>query len=193
MFSPSAVFKGWWGPARGVIVAGVAAFFLWSLSRFVFAENYRAQTGFLPFDLQFPLTQFMIGIELGAFKRGTATSAYVAFVAANLAYIVALAWFFTALWMWIFTKQPNRVFHFLTRGGILMMPTYIVVMDIAAKVCFYMIVEGHRTDLYADIVAVAVTIHRLKFAVIDIRDYLTLGFLAAAALSILHKRRTQNP
>jgi hypothetical protein len=176
-------------PLRRVVIAATVAALMWVLARLVLSEAYRAQTTFLPFDLQFPLTQFMIAIELGVFKRGTATAAYAAFAAADLVYAVAVAWFFTGLWVWLFAAQPSRLFHFLKRGGILMLPWYIVAMDAANKIGFYLIVDGRWMESYGEIVNVVVTVHRLKFAMSDIRDYLTLGFLVVAGLSVLQKMR----
>lgn len=156
--------------------------------RLLLVPEYREVTGFLPFDLQSPLSPVMIGVELGAFEKGAAAQIYRIFAGVDFAAGLFIAFLFSALWAWIFTKAPTRVFDFLKRGGILMMPAYVVVLDAITKVGYARIL-GFDAPGYGEIIAFCATVHRLKFALIDIRNYVTVAFLLIAAIALLRRFR----
>ena len=166
---------------RGAVAAAAVAGSLYLVERVSLIPAYRAITGFAPFDLQTPLSQVMIGIELGAFEERAAIGAYAAFAAVDLMLGVALAAMFTFLWMWLFEKAPTKAFTFLKRGGILMLPSYVVILDMAAKVGFYRLLQGLGGEALAETIEFCATVHRLHLAVADIRDIMAAVFVGVAA------------
>lgn len=173
-----------WALAIAAIIAGA----LGLLTRFVVSPLYHSVTGFLPFDAQFPLSKIMIAVELGAFDKAAAMAPYTLFAAVDLAYVIATAALVTMGWMWLLAKFPMALFAFLRRGGIAMMPAYVVILDIIAKVGFFRLIGGLSGEDYARAVEFYATVHRLKFALLDIRNYLTIGFLLAIILGMFFAR-----
>ncbi len=182
--TPAALLKIYATP-RGIVVAVAAAIALGVISHFVMAPNYRDVSGFAPFDVQFPLSPFVIAVELGGHAPDSATTAYLLFAVADFAYALATAGVFTLLWAWLFFKAPTRLFAFLARGGILMVPFYAAILDLAAKVGFFRLVRGLGGSAYAGTVEFCATIHRLESALLDIRYYLTAAFLLIIAVGFL--------
>lgn len=175
------------------MAAGAAVAVLLLVERTTLIPAYREITGFTPFDLQAPLSHVMIGVELGAFEERAARGAYSAFAAVDFALGVATAAMFTFLWMWLFEKAPSRIFAFLKRGGTLMVPTYAVVLDMAAKLGFYRLLQGLSGEALADTIEFCATIHRLHIALADIRNILTAVFLALATGVIVRRLRGRGP
>jgi len=176
---------------RVLLIAAATAGVLGLLARFVFGPIYRGAAGFLPFDLQFPLTKFMIAVELGAIDKAAAMMPYAFFVAADLTYMLAAAGLFTLGWLWLFAKFPMPLFAFLRRGGVAMLPFYVVILDIVTKVEFFRLIGGLSGEDYADALEFSVTVHRLKFALMEIRNYLTAGFVLAAVFGIFFARTSR--
>lgn len=171
------------------MAAGAAAAVLYLVERVTLIPAYREITGFEPFDLQTPLSHVMIGIELGAFDERLAAGPYTAFAAVDFALTVAIAAMFTFLWMWLFAKAPNRLFAFLKRGGIMLMPTYVVILDMAAKVAFYRLLQGLSGEALTETIEFSATIHRLHMAVADIRNILTAVFAALVTAAVVRRLR----
>lgn len=174
---------------RGVAVAAAATGLLALVVSLLLIPAYREVTGFIPFDAQDRLSHFMVGVELGAVDKGKATQIYALFAAVDTLYAVATAWLFTLFWSWLFDMAPTRLFAFLTRGGILMVPFYVLILDVVAKAGFFRLVRGLDDAAYAVTVDFAVMIHRLGFALRDLRNYLTVAFLVAIAVGFLLRRR----
>lgn len=181
---------------RALIIAAATAGSLGLLARFVFSPLYHGVTGFLPFDVQSPLSKIMIAVELGAFDKDAALTPYMLFAGIDLAYGLATAALFTLAWMWLFAKYPRGsgasvLFDFLRRGGIAMLPSYVVVLDIVSKIGFFRLIGGLSGEDYAGAVEFCATVHRLKFALADIRNYLTVSFLIAVAVGLLFARTSR--
>lgn len=178
-----------WSKGRGAVAAAALAGSLYLVERASLIPAYREITGFAPFDLQKPLSQVMIGIELGAFEERTAIGAYAAFAAVDFVRGAALAAMLTFLWMWMFEKAPTKAFTFLKRGGILMLPSYVVSLDMAAKVGLYRLLQGLNGNALTETIAFCATVHRLQLAVADIRDILAAAFLGVAAAVAVKRLR----
>lgn len=174
---------------RGIMAAGAAAAVLWLVARTVLVPAYRDITGFVPFDLQSPLSHVMIGVELGAFEERAALGAYAAFAAVDFALGIAKAALFIFVWMWLFDSAPTRIFSFLRRGGILLLPLYVVILDGAAKVGFHRLLQGLSGEALSATIEYCATVHRLHMAVADIRNLLTAVFLALAAAVTVRRLR----
>jgi len=180
-----------WITGRGFFAIAAVAAVLGLLARFALAPVYRDLTGFLPFDLQVPLSRFMIGVELGAFDGASAISAYVIFAAIHFAFGIAVAALFTLLWAWLFSLTSSRVFAFLKRGGILMVPWYVVIVDLLGKVGFYRLLGGLQWPAYALTIELCAPLHRFKFAMADIRNYVTIAFVLIVVVDIVRRRNAR--
>jgi len=182
--------KGW-SVGRGLLAATVTGATLGLVENLSLVPAYREITGFVPFDLQFPLSNFMIGVELGAFNKAAALDVYKVFAAVDVVYMAAVAAMFTLLWIWLFSLVPLRFFTFLKRGGILMIPTYVVVLDIVTKTGFFRLLQGLSGEDFTDTIEFCTIVHRLKYAVIDIRNYVTIAFVLVAVTYVILRRRAR--
>jgi hypothetical protein len=182
-----------WATIRGMAVAAAATAILGLATHLLLVPPYREITGFAPFDLQFPLSQVMIGIELGAFAKNAAAWAYTHFAIAHFAFGLATAVLFALAWAWLFEKCPTRMFGFFMRGGILMLPFYVVLLDAVEKAGFSRLLSGAAAQSYSATIEFCVTVHRLKFALADIRNYVTLAIVVIVGITLLRRRfsRTQ--
>ncbi len=173
---------------RGLLIIAAIAGALQLTSSLVLAPQYREITGFAPFDLQSRLSPFMIGVELGAFEKAAAAGIYRIFAGVDFAAGIVTALLFSVFWTWIFTKAPARMFDFLKRGGVLMLPAYAVVLDAITKVGYARLLGGLNGPGYAETIEFCATVHRLKFALIDIRNVVTLALLVIAAIGLWRSR-----
>jgi len=174
---------------RGIALAALIVVGLTLIVRFALIPAYRDITGFVPFDAHARLSRVMIGIELGAFPQGAATGAYAVFALVDAARAVAVAWLFVLAWRWLFDYFPARLFGFLARGGILLVPVYVVALDVAAKVGFYRVLESGSVSAQIALVDFCVMAHRMGLALADARNYLTAGFMLIAAIGFWRRYR----
>jgi hypothetical protein len=192
LFSRAAAFLGSrpeaWRKARGFVIIAALAAALGLAARYIFAPMYMEIAGFLPFDLQFPLSRFMIGVELGTFEGAVAIKPYVLFAVVHFGYVAAVAALFTLFWRWLLTTSATRMLVFFRRGGILMIPSYVVVVDLLAKVGFFRLLGGFDWPSPGLAVDVCASIHRFKFAMVDIRNYLTIAFILVVLLDLVMRR-----
>ena len=175
-----------------LIIAAAAVTVFGLISHFVLIPTYREITSFTPFDVQVPLSQFMIAVELGAFAKGAATNAYILFAMIDLAYAITTAWMFTLVWQELFSRAPTQLFAFLTRGSILWVPSYVVILDLVAKAGFLRLIQGTAGPPYIATIEFCSDVHRLKFAIVGVRNYLTAAFALIAAFEILSKLRSRH-
>jgi len=178
-----------WATLRGIALAALLAAVLTLVVRLGLIPPYRDITGFVPFDVHMRLTRVMIGIELGAFPQGAATGIYIAFALVDAVRAAATAWLFVLLWRWLFEYFPARLSGFLSRGGIRLVPVYVVGLDIVAKMGFYRVLEGGSMATQVSLVDFSVMAHRMGFALADARNYLTVGFTLIAAIGFWRRYR----
>lgn len=174
--------------ARGLAAAVAMTVLLTLTVKFALIPPYEFITGYVPFDAQPRLSQFMVGVELGAFAKGAATPAYVIYAVGDAFAAMATAWLFVLFWHGLFERVPTRLFAFLTRGGILLVPVYVLVLDLVAKGGFFRLLQGIEEPSYAATVDFSVTVHRLAMALADLRNTLTAAFVVIAIMSLLLKR-----
>ena len=177
-----------WITGRGFFAIAAVAAVLGLLAHFALAPAYRELTGFLPFDLQYPLSRFMIGVELGAFDGANAIKSYVVFAAVHFAFGIAVAAVFTLLWAWLFSMTSSRVIAFLRRGGILMVPWYVVIVDLLGKVGFFRLLGGLAWPDHATAVELCAPLHRFKFAMMDIRNYVTIALVLVVVVDVVMRK-----
>ena len=72
-----------------------------------------------------------------------------------------------------------------------MLPFYVVILDAVTKVGYMRLLGGLAGPSYAATIELCATVHRLKFALIDIRNYATLALVLIAAISLLRSRTSQ--
>jgi hypothetical protein len=174
---------------RFTLTAIMAALVLY-LAR-LFAERvFLAATGFLPFDLQFPLRAQTIAIQLGAYANSSTAKFYSAFALIDGMFAVATAGALTLSWLWIATRQPNPFFAFLNRAGIVLVPLVAGVLDVAENFGFDRLMHGLKGISYSNTIEITATVHQVKAALIYVRDFLTL-LVVTIALILLWLRRWQ--
>lgn len=163
--------------ASGRAVAGAVIFALLVVivQQWILVPHFQAVTTFKPFDVQFPLTRYMIAIQLGAYGP-TAGAAYLPFFIVDLLLAFVSAGALMLLWSWLFRK-PNRVMAFLERGGIILVPLYTLSCDIAENVAFARLIGGLSGESYANTIQFAVTVHGIRGALLDLQMILTVLFV----------------
>jgi len=178
--------------ASGRAVAGSVLFALLILvlQYGVLIPHFQAATGLKPFDLQFPLTKYMIAIQLGTYPPG-AGAAYLPFLLIDLLLALVSAAALMLLWSWLFRQRPFGAFSFLERGGVILVPVYTLVCDIAENIAFARLVGGGLSgDSYVDTIEFAVTIHSVRAAFFDLQMILTALFVILFALAAGKQRRS---
>ncbi|MCA0201202.1 MAG: hypothetical protein LCH56_10225 [Proteobacteria bacterium] len=160
---------------RAVAAAAIFALLVAAVQHWVLIPHFQAVTTFKPFDVQFPLTRYMVAIQLGAYER-TAGPAYLPFFMVDLLLAFVSAGTLMLLWSWLF-RRPNRISAFLERGGIIFVPLYTLVCDVAENIAFGRLIGGLSGDSFANTVEFAVTVHSVRGALLDLQVILTLLFV----------------
>ncbi len=170
--------------ATGRAVAGLVIFALLAVlvQYAVLIPNFQAATTFKPFDVQVPLTRYMIAIQLGAYQE-TAARAYLPFVLVDtlLSFVTAAA--LMLLWSWLFRMQPTRVFAFFERGLVVLVPAYTLVCNIIENIAFARLIGGLSGEAYVKTLEFAVTIHGVHTAFLDLQVILTVVFVILFGLA----------
>jgi hypothetical protein len=171
--------------ASGRAVAGTVLFALLILvlQYGVLIPHFQAATGLKPFDMQFPLTKYMIAIQLGTYPPGAGT-AYLPFLLIDLLLAIVSAAALMLLWSWLFRQRSSGPFSFLERGGVTLVPVYTLVCDIAENIAFARLVGGGLSpDSHAGTIEFAVTIHSVHGAFLDLQMILTVLFVILFGLA----------
>ena len=161
----------------------------WSWSSIRLIPHFQASTSFIPFDVQFPLTRHMIAIQLGAYESN-ARAAYLPFLLVDLLLAFASAAALLLLWSWLFSQHRTRVFAFLERGAVLLVPVYTLCCDIAENVAFARLVGGLSGESYVGTIKFAVTVHGIRGALLDLQVILTIVFVILFALAAGKQEQT---
>jgi hypothetical protein len=172
---------------RAVAAAVIFALLVVVVQYWVLIPYFQAVTTFKPFDVQFPLTRYMVAIQLGAYER-TAGAAYLPFFVVDLLLGFVSAGALMLLWSWLF-RQPNRISAFLERGGIILVPLYTLGCDIAENIAFARLIGGLAGDGYAGTVQFAVTVHGVRGALLDLQVILTVLFVILFGLGTGRRTR----
>lgn len=171
--------------ASGRAVAGVMIFALLVVlvQHALIIPHFQAATTFKPFDVQFPLTKYMIAIQLGAYGE-TAAAAYLPFVVVDFVLGAATAAALMLLWAWLFRERPNRLFAFLERGAVFLVPIYTLGCDVAENAAFARLIGGHAGESYAGTIEFAAMIHGVRGAFLDLQVILTVVFVILFVLGV---------
>lgn len=165
---------------RAVAAAAIFALLVVVVQYWVLIPYFQDVTTFKPFDVQFPLTRYMVAIQLGAYER-TAGPAYLPFFVVDLLLGFVSAGTLVLLWSWLF-RRPNRISSFFERGGIIFVPFYTLGCDIAENIAFARLIGGLSGESYAGTLQFAVTVHGVRGALLDLQVILTVLFVILFAL-----------
>ena len=64
----------------------------------------------------------------------------------------------------------------------------MLILDLVGKAGFFRLVSGLDGDAYTDTIDFSVTVHRLAFALTDVRNALTAAFVLAAVTEMVLRR-----
>jgi hypothetical protein len=170
--------------ATGRAVAGAVIFavLIVLVQHAVLIPHFQAVTGFKPFDGQFPLTRYMIAIQLGAYEE-TAAAAYLPFLVVDLLLAAVSSGALMLLWAWLFRVQPSRAIAFFERSAVMFVPLYTLLCDLAENVAFARLIGGISGDSTVGTIDFAVMIHGLRGALLDLQVILTVLFVILFALA----------
>ncbi len=153
--------------ALGLVALVVAAF------NFFFTPHYQAaSSGFVPFDMQFPLTREMIIIQLGA-MTDAGPAAYVLFAAADMAFPLIAAAFTILFWAWLVTKSGSAALLAAFGRGWWIWALFPALCDLGENVAFLKIILSHPEPMLREI-DVAVLLHRGKAVFLALSQMLTV-------------------
>ncbi len=182
----------WWasGPSHrtmAILLIGAAAALLarWAVAAPMFSQ----EMGFVPFDLQPRLNQGMLVIQLGAARGHPLGALYGAFVMADIPVSLVLAFVTVAFWRWLHVRTPNRVYAFLTAGGVMLLPIVAAMLEMTEHRAVFSLLYQRVGEAYADAIAFTVSVHNVKVAMADLRDAVTLSFMASTAVLALLRRK----
>ncbi len=169
---------------RIALVAVLTLYF----ARLYVVRVFFAATGFIPFDLQAALKPPTIAIQLGAYQSPGVERLYSAFAVVDAMFAVAVAAAVALSWLWLSARAPNRLFDFLMRGGVIVLPVISGTLDVIENVGFHRLIGGLKGESYADTIQLTATLHQVKTASIYVRDFLTVVFVGVTLLLLWWRR-----
>ena len=175
----------WWahGPStRGMSILLVIALLAVAVRWAVLAPMFSHELGFLPFDLQSRMNRGMLVIQLGAARGHPLGSLYGDFVMADIPLSLVLAFVTVAFWRWLHLRAPNRVYAFLTSGGIMLLPLAVAGLEMSEHRAVFGLLNQRGTATFADAVDFAVAVHNVKTAVAELCNAVTLIFILVTAV-----------
>ena len=177
--------------ASGRAVAGAVIFALLVVlvQQTLLVPHFQAVTGVKPLDVQFPLSRYTIAIQLGAYGPD-AGAAYLPFLLVDMILAVASATALVLLWAWLFRQQRTRLFSFLERGAVILVPAYTLGCDIAENIAFARLIGGLSGESYVETIEFAVTVHSVRGALLDVQVILTVLFVMLFGLAAGKQERS---
>lgn len=173
--------------ARAVLIAFAVQMALLALMILVLVPQYqRASGGFVPFDLQVPLTQGMIAIQRGAFSDGT-LAAYLRFAAADTLFPPAAALVLILLWAGLVGRAGHARLVRWYDEGLWLAALIPMLFDWAENVLFIRIVAA--AEPLPEVFDLAVAVHRAKDFALSLTAAITVALAVGAALGWLRRRR----
>jgi hypothetical protein len=169
---------------RNVLIA-LALMAVTGLSFRVLIPPYEAAAGFMPFDMQFPLTREMIVIQLGAFNDGT-FAAYVPFAAVDMFFPLFGSLFTLLTWAWLINRNGAAWLMAAYRSGWWIWATFPALCDLSENVLFLRILAQPQPPV--DLIDLAVVVHRGKLVFLSISQGVTV-LLILLTLAIMLRRR----
>jgi hypothetical protein len=174
---------------RNVLIALALLVFCIGLFNVVLTPMYQnVSAGFVPFDLQFPLTREMIIIQLGAMS-GASPSAYMRFAAVDMAFPVIGAALTVLFWGWLVVKSGSATLTAAFQRGWWIWAVFPAVCDLSENVLFLRIIAAHPEPAL-EAIELAIPVHRGKLVFLSINQIITGGLIVVTL--VMRLRRKQN-
>lgn len=173
---------------RNVLIAFVLMAASGLSFNFLIPPYQEAAAGFMPFDMQFPLTREMVIIQLGAFNEST-LAAYIPFAAVDMFFPVFGSAFTLLLWAWLIGKGGAAWLTAAFRSGWWIWATFPAVCDLSENV-FFLQVLAARPQPPVDLIDLAVVVHRAKLVFLSIAQG-TSAALILVTLVLIWRRRAK--
>lgn len=175
------------GTGRNVLIAlGMVVLWLGAFN-FVLTPNYQQYAaGFIPFDMQFPLTREMIIIQLGAMTEG-APAAYVQFAAADIPFPIIASALTILLWAWLVRKSGSAALLGAFQRGWWIWAVFPALCDLGENAAFLKIILSHPEPMLREI-DFAVVIHRGKAVFLSLSQTLTITLIIATVVMRLRNK-----
>ncbi len=142
--------------------------------------------GFVPFDLQFPLSLEMIVIQLGAMTDAT-PNAYLGFAILDFAFPLFGAVFFILFWAWLVNKSRSPALVGLYHRGWWIFALFPCFCDWAENVAFLLILFSHPI-IRPEAMMFAIDVHKGKMVFMAIAQAMTVALLIGTLVSrVRHK------
>lgn len=143
-------------------------------------------SGFIPLDLQFPLSREMIVIQLGAMTP-LSSRAYGYFAALDMIFPPLSAAAFILLWAWLAEKSGSAALVAAYRRGWWIWAIFPCLCDWAENVAFVSIIFGHPV-INPDMIEAAIVAHRGKAVFFAIAQVISAALVVVAAALWLKKQ-----
>ncbi len=172
---------------RRVILCLALVIFSILIFNLVLTPIYQSvSAGFVPFDLQFPLSIEMIVIQLGAMTDAT-PKAYLNFAILDFAFPLFGASFFILFWAWLATKSRSPALVGLYRRGWWIFALFPCFCDWAENVAFLQILFAHPL-IQPDTMDFAIKVHKGKMMFMAVAQAMTVALLIGTLVSrVRHK------
>jgi len=167
--------------ALGLLVACIGLF------NVVFTPMYQSvAAGFVPFDLQFPLTREMIIIQLGATSDG-ALAAYTRFAVVDTFFPVIAAVFTILLWGWLVQKSDARILVAAYERGWWIWALFPAVCDLSENYFFLKILSTYPEPAL-DAIESVIPLHRGKLVFLSINQAATVALIVVTVVMRLRRK-----
>lgn len=142
--------------------------------------------GTTPFDMQFPLSAEMVGIQL-ALLTPQSLVAYTRFMIVDFIFPPIGAFFTVMLWAWSLNSVAMPRWDGLFAAGAWVVPFLGAVCDWVENVLFYRIVAS-APQAFPQTIDLVLTIHDAKLRILALSAAVTAALLLTAATTIIWRR-----
>jgi hypothetical protein len=146
----------------------------------------QASSGFVPFDIQFPLTREMIIIQLGAMGPGS-FAAYARFAALDMAFPLIGSGFTVLFWAWLVQKSGSAMLLGAFQRGWWIWAVFPAVCDLSENFFFLKILATYPEPAL-DAIEIVVDVHRGKLVFLTISQGATVALVVISALIQLRRK-----
>lgn len=166
---------------RCLFVAFLVVVILTALIDLIAVPAFRGvASGFVPFNLQNPLSTVMVAFERGALSQGVA-SRYLRFALLEGMYGLAYAWFTILLWCWLSARAPATFANRMLSYGLWALPVLGVALGMSESLLFMKLIAANARDPQHELTVAALGVHRAKYVI----DMVTYAFTAAFVINAL--------
>lgn len=176
---------------RSIVISFAVVAALAGLSQFVLVPAYGDTAGFVPMDLQHPLTREMVAFQRGALGPG-AHAAYLRFAVVNILSAMAVAVFVSLLWCWLALQAPQTFATPALHYGLLLLPAVSAVCTIADTTCIAQLVFADTRDPMHAFTDTTLMVHAVDNLLNIAVRAISIGLAALALISMLMDVTRQN-